>query len=168
MSMRTWAPTTPNVRGVARHLWRGLATQLGACMWKGPELPIVVSLRATCRPRMGAQYVQVAVRSGKGRNPVICPESLRCRCSIAFGEVNTRLQSSLSFVTVLVDQSFFSRCCGISSDGGVDTSVATFHLSCGAEVVPLCGSILRGTTCGSRVWPLFVDTSAAWSRTHST
>ena len=83
----------PNVRGVARSLGcgatvraacgRGLAAQLGACIWEKPQL---LAMWSVCVQRpdyvLGAQYAQVAVRSGKG-NPVIGPESLRCRCSIA-------------------------------------------------------------------------------------
>ena len=80
---------------------------------------------------------------------------------------NARLQSSLSSVTVLVDQSCFSRYCGLSSGGGVDTSVATYHFSC-AGAVPVCRSTLRGTTVGFRVRLRLVDTSAVRSGVNGT
>ena len=46
---------------------RGLAAQLGGVHVGGARAPHhVVSLRAACRLRMGAQCAQVAVRPGKG------------------------------------------------------------------------------------------------------
>ena len=77
--MRTWAPTTPNVRGVASSLGcgakvraacgRGLAATVGSVHVGGVRAPHnVVSLRAVRRLRMGAQCAQVAVRSGKGES----------------------------------------------------------------------------------------------------
>ena len=75
LSVRTWAPTTPNVRGVAslgcgatvRGVgWPRSTAGVRACGREARAPHCAVSLRATCRLRMGAQYVQVAVRSGKG------------------------------------------------------------------------------------------------------
>ena len=106
----------------------------------------MASLRATRRLRCERTMPRLPCGQGRG-NPVIGPESLRCRCSIASGEVNARLESSLSPFTVLADQSFFSRCCG-SFLVVVRTPVWRRYHSCG--VVPVCGSTLRGTTVGFR------------------
>ena len=57
---------------------------------------------------------------------------------------------------------FSHDCGGLSSGGVVDTSVATCSFSCGG----VCSSVLstlRGTTCGSPVWPLLAH-STKWGQ----
>ena len=130
--MRTWAPTTPNVRGVASSLGcgttvraacgRGLAVQLGLCMWKGPELLIMVRSACSAQTTYGSAVCSGRRAVREREESSHRSESHRCRFSIASREVmrdcNHRSRLSQFWWT----SRFFSRRCGLSSDGGVDTS----------------------------------------------
>ena len=175
MSMRTWAPTTPNVQGVASSLGcgttvraacgRGLATQLGrAC---GRSLSSSLGVQSACSARInyGSATFSDAAQSEE-ENPVIGLESLRCRWYIASGEENVRRQLLFFSATVWLASRVLTRV-WTQFGGGAGTSMAMRTIPV-ARMFQLCGRSLRGSTVGFQVWPLLVNTSAAWSRTHST
>ena len=169
--MRTWAPTTPNVRGVAGSLGcgatvraacrQGLAAQLGRACGRGYTSSLGVQSACSARITYGSATFSDAAQSGEG-NPVIGP----CRCCIASGEVNVRRHFLFSPATVWLASRVLTLLWTHFGCGG-DTSVATCYHSCG-ESVPVSWAYPARFNCWFPDAAILVVTSAAWDRMHST